>query len=121
MAQITPEEFNELMTAYLAEHGSEIAGVIPDEEFRQKFMAMLEETGFSEANVDDVMTEIDDSVFMTGVEYSTDEQGNPVTPLHYIRAKMSLWQGPKGDTGSQGPKGDKGDTGEQGPQGIQGE
>lgn len=124
---MTQEEFDILIQEWLTEHGQELSqSEMSDEEFNRKLVAALQEMGFSEANVTDVLSEIDDHVFMTGVEYSTDSEGNPVTPLRYIRAKMRLWQGPKGDTGSQGPKGDKGDkgdtgaTGAQGPQGIQG-
>lgn len=104
---MTQEEFDILIQEWLTEHGQELSqSEMSDEEFNRKLVAALQEMGFSEANVADVLSEIDDHVFMTGVEYSTDDEGNPVTPLRYIRAKMRLWQGQKGD---QGPKGDKGD------------
>ena len=118
---MTQEEFDILIQEWLTEHGQELSqSEMSDEEFNRKLVAALQEMGFSEANVTDVLSEIDDHVFMTGVEYSTDNEGNPVTPLRYIRAKMRLWQGPKGDTGSQGPKGDKGDKGDTGATGPQG-
>jgi len=44
-----------------------------------------------------------------------------IDELKEMIANFEVVQGPKGDTGAQGPKGDKGDTGAQGPAGPQGE
>jgi uncharacterized coiled-coil DUF342 family protein len=65
-------------------------------------------TDASDSNIIDINSQIND--MKEDIENLTKELED-----------VQLLQGPKGDTGEQGPKGDKGDPGEQGPKGDKGD
>ena len=67
-------------------------------EFNEMFLAAMEEYGYDESNVTDLIGLIDENVLITGVSGEWNSDHTAFAPTHYVRATMEAFKGDPGTT-----------------------